>query len=84
MLKDGACGCGIHELRSERFPHDCAVFGPADLSTLPESLGGFAGSDGTALRDFHIPERIASPATRRAHTQGHAGTERPIDLEALL
>lgn len=55
-----------------------------DLTRLPGLLETFAGTGGAAVWDFPVSDRVASPVIRRAHPGGHAGTERPVDIGALL
>ena len=55
-----------------------------DLSDLPALVEEFAATGGAAVWDFPVSDRVASPVIRRAHPNGHSGTERPIDLAALL
>lgn len=55
-----------------------------DLGALPEMVAEFSRVGGCAVWDFHVSNRIASPVIRRAHPKGHAGTERPVELEELL
>ncbi|MFD1795495.1 thiamine pyrophosphate-binding protein [Paracoccus aurantiacus] len=55
-----------------------------DLSDLPAQVAKFARTGGAAVWDFPVSDKIASPVIRRAHPGGHCGTERPVDIEALL
>ncbi|SNR68843.1 thiamine pyrophosphate-binding protein [Puniceibacterium sediminis] len=55
-----------------------------DLSTLPALLDDFKRTGGAAVWDFQVSDRVASPVIRRAHPNGHCGTERPVDLDGLL
>ncbi len=55
-----------------------------DLANLPGMVKDFARTGGAAVWDFPISDRVASPVIRRAHPNGHAGTEIPIDIKALL
>lgn len=55
-----------------------------DLSALPALVQEFATTGGTALWDFPVSDRVASPVVRRAHPGGHNGTEHPVSLEGLL
>jgi acetolactate synthase I/II/III large subunit len=55
-----------------------------DLSTLPALVADFASRGGAALWDFPVSDKVASPVIRRAHPNGHCGTEHPVDLKGLL
>lgn len=55
-----------------------------DLSTLPQLVEEFVAKGGTALWDFPISDRVASPVVRRAHPGGHNGTEHPVSVEGLF
>lgn len=55
-----------------------------DLGRLPAMVADFARTGGSAVWDFPVSDRVASPVIRRAHPGGHAGTEHPVDIEALL
>ncbi len=55
-----------------------------DLDTLPDHVAEFTQTGGAAVWDFTVSDRVASPVIRRAHPNGHCGTERPIEIEALL
>ena len=54
-----------------------------DLADLPALLQDFAQTGGAAVWDFQVSDRVASPVIRRAHPNGHGGTEHPVDLDGL-
>lgn len=54
-----------------------------DLSALPEMVECYARSDGVAVWDFHVSDRIASPVVRRSHPGGHEAVEHPVDVEDM-
>lgn len=99
VLNDGAYGSEIHKLRDEGLSTDGAVFGRLDigaitrgfggqgvrvedLSTLPDLVADYRG--GLAVWDFPISDKVANPVVRRAHPNGHSGTERPVDISELI
>jgi len=55
-----------------------------DLAEVPALVAAFARTGGAAVWDFQVSDRVASPVIRRAHPGGHAGTEQPVDISALL
>lgn len=54
-----------------------------ETDTLPDLVREFERSNGAAVWDFPVSDRVASPVVRRAHPGGHAGTEHLIDISDL-
>ncbi|MGR3417960.1 thiamine pyrophosphate-binding protein [Paracoccus sp. (in: a-proteobacteria)] len=55
-----------------------------DLSALPGIVERFAARRGPMLIDVPVSDMVASPVIRRAHPDGHSGTEHPVAIEAFL
>ncbi|KMK68823.1 thiamine pyrophosphate-binding protein [Puniceibacterium sp. IMCC21224] len=83
-LSDAGAVFGATDLASIARGFGIAGHRVDDLTQLPALVAEFARSGGAAVWDFPISDHVASPVIRRAHPTGHSGTERPIDIKALL